>query len=88
MTTRDTPQLTKSEIEALIERAAAEGARQALREVGLHDDAAAGDVRDLRSLLDAWRDARRTAWRAAVKTATTVVLTALAGMAGYHMLSR
>lgn len=32
---------------------------------------------ELRSLLDAWRDARRTAWQTAVKVVTTGILAAL-----------
>ncbi|GGG51776.1 hypothetical protein GCM10010964_43700 [Caldovatus sediminis] len=65
-------------LRALMAEAAEEGARRALREIGLHDDAAARDVRELRGLLEAWRDARRTAWRAVVKALTTAVLIALA----------
>jgi hypothetical protein len=68
--------------EALIERAAEEGARRALAAVGLHDEDAANDVRDLRTLLAAWRSAKRTAWQTAVKVLTTAVLAALlAGLA-------
>ena len=38
---------------------------------------AAADIRDLRGLIDAWREARRTAWQTAVKVVTTGVLAAL-----------
>jgi hypothetical protein len=34
-------------------------------------------IRELRDLLDAWRDARRTAWQTTVKVLTTGVLAAL-----------
>lgn len=70
--------LTRAELETLVERAAEEGARKALERIGLHDDDAPGDVRDLRGLLEAWRDARRTAWATIIKAATTVLLAALA----------
>ncbi len=38
---------------------------------------AAKDIRELRDLLEAWRDARRTAWQTAVKVITTGILAAL-----------
>lgn len=34
-------------------------------------------ARELRSLLEAWRDARRTAWQTTVKVITTGILAAL-----------
>ena len=53
-------------IEAIIARAADEGARAALMRCGLQDDAAGDDIRELRALLDAWRDTRRVARRTLV----------------------
>ena len=53
-------------LEAIIARAAEEGARAALNRCGLQDDAAGDDIRELRSLLDAWRDTRRTVRRTLV----------------------
>ena len=38
---------------------------------------AAADIRDLRGLIDAWREARRTAWQTTIKVLTTGVLAAL-----------
>ncbi|WP_303785645.1 DUF6127 family protein [Azovibrio restrictus] len=38
---------------------------------------AARDLRELRDLLEAWRDARRTAWQTTIKVATTAILAAL-----------
>ena len=35
------------------------------------------DVHELRDLLEAWRDARRTAWQTTVKVVTTGILAAL-----------
>lgn len=50
--------------------------------VGLHDDDAAADLRDLRGILDAYRAARRTIWQTAIKVTTTALLAALiAGVA-------
>lgn len=70
------------ELEVLLDRAAEEGARRALAAIGLEDLRAAADVRDLRELLAAWRQAKRAAWQTAVRFVTTVVLAALlAGLA-------
>lgn len=62
----------------LIEEASAHGAARALARCGLEDAAAGGDIGELRALLDAWRDTKRTARRAAVKWLTRAVLLALA----------
>jgi hypothetical protein len=67
----------KPEFETLLERAAERGARHALHEVGLDGADAARDIRALRDLLDAWREARLTAWRTVVKAMTTGLLLAL-----------
>ncbi|MGB5950245.1 MAG: DUF6127 family protein [Parvibaculum sp.] len=72
--------LPNDEFEALLERAAATGARRALHEVGLDGQHAAEDIRDLRSLLAGFRLARQTAVQTAVRLITTGVLLAL--MAG------
>ncbi|MGB3791100.1 MAG: DUF6127 family protein, partial [Sphingopyxis granuli] len=42
------------------------GARRALARLGLADAAARDDIGDLRQLLGAWRDAKTSAWKAAV----------------------
>ena len=44
------------QIQALVEKAAKEGARQALRDIGLSDEEAYDDVKGFISLLDAWRE--------------------------------
>jgi hypothetical protein len=48
-------------IRALIEEAAEMGAGRALERLGLSDRGAAEDVRELRQLLSAWRDAKKAA---------------------------
>lgn len=71
-----------SEFEAILARAAEEGAKRALADVGLDGEEAALDIRDLRSLLDCVRLVRRTAMQTAVRTITTgVMLALLAGIA-------
>ena len=70
------------EFEEMLKRAAEEGARRALIDVGLEGEEAAQDVRDLRSLLSAFRIARRTAWQTTIRIITTGILLALiAGLA-------
>jgi hypothetical protein len=69
---------TNEDLEEMLSRAAKRGAREALQSIGLHDDQAIHDVRDLRSLLEAWRATKRTAWRKAVEVSTMVFLGALA----------
>lgn len=71
-----------AEFEALLARAAEEGARRALADVGLDGREAALDIRDLRALLDAVRFVRRTAVQSAVHLITTgLILALLAGIA-------
>ena len=48
-------------IRALIEEASERGAGRALERLGLADRGAEGDVRELRELLSAWRDAKKAA---------------------------
>jgi hypothetical protein len=80
--------MSEADLRAALQEAATQGARQALAAVGLHDERAAGDIGDLRDLLSAWRDAKKTAWRAFVQTATKVVLLLLAVGVGWHLWGR
>ena len=45
------------------EEAGEQAATRALTRLGPHDEAARADMAELRELLTAWRDARRSAWR-------------------------
>lgn len=67
---------------ALVEAASEEGAMRALSHLGLQDEDAIYDIRALRNLLDAWRQARRTAWHTFIRWMTilliVLILTALA----------
>lgn len=72
-------------LRAIVEEAGELGAMRALKRLGLADEGAAGDVaelRELRELLRAWRDAKRSAWRALAAWVARVVLALLlAGLA-------
>ena len=75
--------LRREDFDDLLDRAAERGAERALAHLGLENGHAAKDIRELRDLLEAWRDARRTAWQTAVKVVTTGILAALlVGAAG------
>ena len=69
--------LPREELEGLLSIAAERGAERVLAHLGLENGHAARDVRDLRDLLSAWRDARKTAWVTLVRVLTTGVLAAL-----------
>jgi hypothetical protein len=69
--------LPQDDFEVLLDRAAERGAERVLAHLGLENGHAARDIRELRDLLWAWRDARRTAWQTTVKVITTGILAAL-----------
>jgi hypothetical protein len=48
--------------------------KSALKEVGLHDEEAGDDVRDLRSLLTDWRGIKKTIWHTIARAGTLFVL--------------
>lgn len=56
-----TPPPKPAELDRIIEGAARRGARLALAELGLEDNQAPRDIRDLRHLLVSWRRIRREA---------------------------
>ncbi|MDE2435557.1 MAG: hypothetical protein KGM49_04800 [Sphingomonadales bacterium] len=53
-------------LRAIVEEASELGAERTLARMGLDDPAAHGDLSELRQLLQAWRDAKASAWKAAV----------------------
>ena len=71
--------LTHDELEAMLDRAARRGAKEALRSIGLLDDDAHKDITEMRSLLEAWRDTRKSIWSTVTKLVTVAVLTFIAG---------
>jgi hypothetical protein len=48
--------------------------KSALKEVGLHDEEAGDDVRDLRSLITDWRGIKKIVWQTVAKVGTMFVL--------------
>ena len=72
----------------MVERAAEAGAKKALREVGLSDDDASNDVRELWYLLDSYRGAKRTFQRTVVQAITTIFLGVLMAGAYFNFTDR
>ena len=71
--------ITNEELEAMLDRAARKGAKQALSSIGLLDDSAQRDFTEMRSLLEAWRDTRKSIWNTVTKVITVSMLTFIAG---------
>jgi hypothetical protein len=70
--------LTDAQLERMLDRAAVRGAQEALKAVGLGDENAGQDIREVRTLLTAWRDTKRTIWQQVVKMVVTLLLAAMA----------
>jgi hypothetical protein len=69
-------------LRGLIEEASEAGAERALHALGLGDPKARRDMDELRELLQAWRDAKRSAWSAVAGWTARIVLALLVlGMA-------
>ncbi len=60
-------------LRALVEESSQAGARRALGALGLDDERARRDMDELRELLAAWRDAKRSAWQAVVSWVVRVL---------------
>ncbi len=74
--------MSEGNLQALLEQASETGAGRALAHLGLSDEGASKDMAELRELLSAWRDAKRSARKAAigwvVRMALALVLIGLA----------
>ena len=70
--------ITPEQLEEILDRAAKKAAKQALCDLGLSDMDAATDIRELRSLLDSWRDTKKSIWKTLVQLGTVAVLTFIA----------
>ena len=70
--------LTPEELEAMLDRAARRGAREALRSLGLQDEDAHKDIIEMRTLLETFRDTKKSIWTAAVKLITVAILSFIA----------
>lgn len=73
-------------LRAIVEESGDLGAARALARIGLEDARAGADMRELRELLQAWRDARSGIWGATfdkfVRAVMAILLAALAVQLG------
>lgn len=69
--------LRREDFDELLDRAAERGAERCLAYLGLENGSVAKGIRELRDLLEAWRDARRTAWQTTIKVVTIGILAVL-----------
>ena len=60
--------ITDEELKTMLREAAEWGAKRALADIGLHDDDAGDDVKELRGLLESWRQAKNTAFKTAISS--------------------
>jgi hypothetical protein len=69
-------------LQAIVEEAAEAGAVRALRSIGLMDDDAGSDIRELRQLVQGWRDVKSSALKSFVGwLVRSLVVLLLAGVA-------
>ncbi|GAA4045973.1 DUF6127 family protein [Parerythrobacter jejuensis] len=54
-------------LRAMVEESSEMGAERVLNRLGLSDENAQDDIDELRELLQAWRDAKASAWKAALE---------------------
>ena len=64
-------------LRALVEEASGIGAQRALEALGLCDPQARRDMDELRELLQAWRDAKKTVWKEVVAWGIRILLALL-----------
>ena len=64
-------------LRAIVEESSEIGANRVLQKLGLGDEGAQDDIDELRELLRAWRDAKASAWKAAIEWAVRGVLALL-----------
>ncbi|HOE40126.1 MAG TPA: DUF6127 family protein [Rhodoferax sp.] len=74
---RKTVTMPQADFEQMLERAAERGARHALHGVGLDGEDAAHDIRELRNLLDAFNEAKKTAGLTIIKMIVTGLVMAI-----------
>ena len=70
--------LTPEELEDMLDRAARRGAREALKSLGLNDEDAHKDLHEMRTLLEAYRDTKKSIWNTVVRISTVALLSFIA----------
>lgn len=70
--------ISEEQLEVILDRAAKRGAKEALSELGLQDDQAQKDIHEMRSLLDAYRDTKKSIWTTFIRLTTVAILSFVA----------
>ena len=70
--------LTPADLEAMLDRAAKRGAKEALSAIGLHDVSAGQDIHEMRNLLISWRETKKSVWSTFIKITTIAILSFIA----------
>lgn len=70
--------LTPADLEAMLDRAAKRGAKEALSAIGLHDASAGQDIHEMRNLLISWRETKKSVWSTFIKITTIAILSFIA----------
>lgn len=70
--------MSRDDLETLLESAAERGAKKALMQVGLHDEDAMSDLHDLRSLLGAYKTVKSSVLTTIGRAIAVAVIAALA----------
>lgn len=79
---QDPVSIPKAELQLMLQEAGKQGAREVLHCLGLSDEEAANDIRDIRSFIRAWRLGKNTIFKTTIKVVTTAVLFAAAAAIG------
>jgi hypothetical protein len=61
-------------LKSLLREASEEGARKALNRIGLEDEKAVHDMRELRSLIESWRLIKKTTTQTVIRAITFAIL--------------
>lgn len=77
--------VSDDELKSMLREAAEWGAKRALADIGLHDDEAGDDVKELRGLLESWRDAKRTAFKTTISWITKGFLILIIGGVWFYV---
>ncbi len=76
--------ISQDQLDAAVTAAAKEGAREALKQIGLGDENAINDVREFRDLISAWRFAKKTAFETFVKWVTVAFIGLIIAGVTFH----
>jgi hypothetical protein len=77
--------LRPDELQELLQDAAEEGAKRTLARLGIDDDKAVADLREVRDVLAAYRSAKRVAWETLIRLGMTAMLALMMAGLALHL---